>query len=86
MGINSFDPRVSVCLDEIVKLLKRAIDKKPIDYKTVNHQNNPQARDDEVKALMADGWVLSGDAKEGKCPYSGETIYTQAMVKYEEAS
>ncbi len=69
-----------------INRIEKIFNKKPIDYKTINHQNNPQARDDEVKALLADGWVLSGDAKEGKCPYSGETIYTQAMVKYEEAS
>ncbi len=78
----NYDPDLSVILADGVETLKRIFDKKPIDYKTLTSQDNPHALDEQVKDLLADGWVFSGDAKLGKCWRSGEPIYIQTMVKY----
>ncbi|MCH9663468.1 MAG: DUF1737 domain-containing protein [Gammaproteobacteria bacterium] len=80
-----YDPEVATILRDALDIFKRIFDKKPIDYRTLTSQDNPRALDEEVALLLADGWVLSGDAKLGKCWRSGEPIYIQSMVKYGEA-
>lgn len=53
---------------------------KDFDFKILSF-SNAEAMEDEVKAMLRDGWELHGDLKALLQNDTGEVQYIQAMVK-----